>query len=323
MPSEVNVKTTANAEPLENRVSGKKYLKIFGGVALSLSLATAAYFFYLLSPTTPQFKGREERSIAEMYDHDDLSACSLFAGNFINFGFWEQPVKAGAISVAQRVDSEKNLYRFVIKKLGVDEEDKLLEIACGQGVGSVLAMTEFHPKEMHGIDFSKAQISRAKKINLDVIQENQGKIFFQEGAAENIPYDSNSFEKVFSIEAAQHFESLEKFAKEANRVLKPGGKVAVASFFGTSDKSYDSLSPMIQTIRDGIDKATPVHELEEILKKNGFKNIKIESIGKNVWHGFDQWTAQGDLKDSWTRNWYKGYQKGLIDYYLITAEKPD
>ena len=291
--------------------------------AIVKKLVDAVYFFYLQSTTRSQFKGRQERSIAEMYDHDDLSACSLFAGNFINFGFWKESVKAGAISVAERIDSEKNLYRFVIKKLGVVEEDKLLEIACGQGVGSALALTEFLPKEMHGIDFSKAQILRAKKVNSEVIQTNPDKIFFQEGAAENIPYESNSFEKVFSIEAAQHFESLEKFAKEANRVLKPGGKLAIATFFGTSDKSHIALSNMIQTIKDGIDKATPIYTLEEALKKNGFKNIKIESIGNNVWHGFDQWTAQGDLRDSWTRNWYKGYQKGLIDYYLITAEKPD
>lgn len=322
MPSESNVKTAANAA-VENRMSPRKYLRIFGGVTLSLSLVTAVYFSCLSSITTPQFKGREERSIAEMYDRDDLSACSLFAGNFINFGFWEQPVKAGVISVAQRIESEKNLYRFVIKKLEVVKEDKLLEVACGQGVGSALTMTEFHIKEMHGIDFSKAQISRAKKVNSEIIQKNVSKIFFQEGAAENIPYMSNSFEKLFSIEAAQHFESLEKFAKEANRVLKPGGRLAVASFFGTSDKSHDALSTMIQTIKDGIDKAIPIYKLEEILKKNGFKNIKVESIGKNVWHGFDQWTAQGDLRDSWTRNWYKGYQKGLIDYYLITAEKSE
>ena len=293
MLSESNVKTAANGAALENRIPGKKYLKIFGGIAVSLSLATAVYFFYLPSPTTSQFKGREERSVAEMYDHDDLSACSLFAGNFINFGFWEQPVKAGTISVAQRIDSEKNLYRFVIKKLGVVEEDKLLEVACGQGVGSALAVTEFHPKEMHGIDFSKAQISRAKKVNSEVIQKNLSKIFFQEGAAENIPYDSNSFEKVFSIEAAQHFESLEKFAKEANRVLKPGGKVAIASFFGTSDKSHDSLSTMIQTIRDGIDKAMSVYKLEETLKKNGTK-IVVPS--------FNQWSILPEIQHTYTEN---------------------
>jgi cyclopropane fatty-acyl-phospholipid synthase-like methyltransferase len=317
-----NVGTTTKPVALENTSSVKKYLKIFGGIALSLSLATIAYLFYLSSIKRElKFNGREELSVAQMYDQDDLSSCSLFAGHFINFGFWEQPVKKGLITVPQRIESEKNLYRFVISKLGTTSGDKLLEVACGQGVGSALAIEEFKPKEMHGIDFSKAQIARAKKVNLEVIQRNQEKLFFQQGAAENMPYDSSSFDKIFSIEAAQHFENLDTFAKEANRVLKPGGKLAVASFFGTSEKSHSSLSTMIQTIRDGIDKATPIHQFEEILKKNGFKNIKIESIGKNVWYGFDQWTAQGDLKDSWTRNWYKGYQEGLIDYYLITAEK--
>ncbi len=321
MPSESNVEIADKVVVSGSRVLVKKYLKIFCGVALSLSLATIAYLFYFPSITTTQFKGREERSVAEMYDHDDLSACSLFAGNFINFGFWELPVKEGMISVDQRIESEKNLYRKVVKKLKVIEGEKLLEIACGQGVGSVLVLKEFNPKEMHGIDISKAQISRAKKINSEAIQKNQNKIFFQEGSAENIPYASNSFEKIFSVEAAQHFESLEKFAKEASRVLKPGGRLAIAGFFGTSDKSHDSLSAMIQTIKRGIDKATSIYKLEEILKANGFKNVIIESIGKNVWYGFDQWTAQGDFKESWTRNWYKGYRRGLIDYYLITAEK--
>ncbi len=253
MSSRSTVRTAAKASILQNKALDKKHIKVFDRAVLLKA---------------PEFKGRKERSIAEMYDHDDLSACCLFAGNFINFGFWDQPINKGKISIAQRIESEKDLYRHVLKQLEVIEKDRLLEIACGQGVGSALALTEFNPREIHGIDFSKAQISRAKKANTKIIQKNPNKIFFQEGAAENIPYDSKSFEKVFSIEAAQHFENLEKFAKETYRILKPGGKLAIASFFGTSDKSYDSLSAMIQTVKDGIDKATPIYKLEEILKKN-------------------------------------------------------
>jgi ubiquinone/menaquinone biosynthesis C-methylase UbiE len=302
MHSGTSVRITNKPLTRKNKVSVKNPLKIVSEAAL--------------------FQGRKERSVAEMYDQDDLSACCLFAGNFINFGFWGKPLKKGLLSVAQRIESEKDLYRYVIKKLNVTKASKLLEIACGQGVGSALAMKEFNPMEVHGVDFSKVQITRAKKINAEIIKKEPGKIFFQDGAAEKIPYKSNAFEKVFSIEAAQHFEDLEKFAKEANRVLKPGGRLAVASFFGTSHKSQEYLASMIQTIRDGIDKATPISEFEKILRCSGFEKIKIESVGKNVWPGFDKWTAQGDLKDSWTRNWYKGYQKGLIDYYLVTAEKP-
>jgi ubiquinone/menaquinone biosynthesis C-methylase UbiE len=296
----------------------KKYLKTFGGLALSVSMAATTFSLQGESG----FGGRQERSVAIMYDQDDLSTCSLFAGHFINFGFWKQPVKSGFITVAQRIESEKNLYRLVMKRVKVGNNDRVLEVGCGQGVGSVLTVEEFSPKEMHGIDFSEAQISRAKEVNQEAIQKNPGRIFFQRGAAENIPYEANRFEKVFSIEAAQHFENLDLFVREVRRVLTPGGRLAIACFFGTAEKSQFLLNPMIQTIRNGIDKATPISHLEAILKKNDFKNVQIESIGKNVWYGYDQWVAQGDLKDSWTRNWYKGYQKGLIDYYLITAEKP-
>lgn len=320
MPRNVNASTIASSDLLKSKGVARKY---FWWTITAVSLIAIAYLAYSLlrSPSKPHFEGREERSVAEMYDQDDLSACSLFAGNFINFGFWDHPIGKSKISVSQRIESEKNLYRFVAKSLGMNNNDKVLEIACGQGVGSVLVLNEFNTKEIHGIDFSKAQILRAKELNSEAIRNNSNKISFQQGSAEKIPYESNSFEKIFSIEAAQHFDNLDLFSKEANRVLKPGGKLAIASFFGTSNESHQPLSSMIQTIRDGIDKATPIQKLENTLAKNGFKNITIESIGKNVWHGFDQWTAQTDFRDSWTRNWYKGYQKGLIDYYIITAEK--
>ena len=290
------------------------YNKVFLGIIFSLSLTTAVYF---LSGK----RDRKEHSVAQMYDKDDLSACCLFAGHFINFGYWERSKEKGSITVSERIESQKNLYRLVAKALGISQGDRVLEVACGLGVGSVLVATEFNPQKIDGIDFSSAQISRAQKINSEFLQVNLDKISFQRGAAEEIPFAANQFEKLYSIEAVQHFEDLDQFAKEAHRVLKPKGSLAVASFFGTSEQSYSSLSPLIQTIRDGIDHATPIHQFEEILKKNGFVNVKVESIGKNVWHGFDQWTAQGELKNSWTRNWYKGYQNGFIDYYLITAEK--
>ena len=303
----------------ETSVSKKNlYLKISLGIFSSFVLCSLAYFFIIRDF---QFKGRSEYSVSQMYDKDDLSTCSLFTGNFINFGFWKDSIKNSHITIEQRLESEKNLYRYVLKSLNVSHTDKLLEVACGQGVGSALAFNELKPKEIHGIDFSKAQISRAKKINLNLIRNNPNRISFQHGAAEKIPFSSNEFDKIFSIEAAQHFEDLAKFSKESNRVLKKGGKIAIATFFGTKDISNKALSETIQTINIGIDKATPIHEIKKILEKNGFININVKSIGKNVWEGFDKWTSQGDLKDSWTRNWYKGYKNNLIDYYIVTAEK--
>jgi len=272
----------------------------------------------------PAFQGRYERSIAEMYDADDLSACSLFAGNFINFGFWKNSKFKKNLTLEDRIESERALYRYVAKTLEISNRDRILEVACGQGVGSALILKEFKPKEILGIDISRAQIQRARKNNALQLKKNIKKISFREGKAEEIPCLSATFDRIFSIEAAQHFSNLKKFAEEAYRVLKSQGKLAVATFFGTSAKSKELLSDMIQTVADGIDKLTPINEFKDILIAAGFKNIKIKSIGKNVWQGFDCWTSfQTEFKQSWTRNWLKGYKDHLLDYFLITADKID
>ncbi len=293
---------------------------LFGGIAFSLLLATVVYQFYYPEKSS-LLKGREERSVMAMYDQDDLSACDIFAGHFINFGYWDGFTSSEKITVEQRVESQKNLYRLVAGKLSIGQKDALLEVACGQGVGSMLVMKEFSPRELHGIDFSAAQIARAKQINLEVMNHYAEAVSFREGSAEHIPYEDERFDKIFSIEAAQHFDNMELFAQEVYRVLKPGGRIAISTFFATSDRSYSVLASMIQTIRDGIDKLFPIYQIEQLLLKNGFREVKVESIGAHVWSGFDQWVSQGEFKDSWTRNWYQGYQNGLIDYYLITAQK--
>lgn len=290
-------------------------------VAAFLLLCSSLYFLRSFLPFTTHFNGREERSVEEMYNQDDLSACSLFEGHFINFGYWDSLLDGKTISSLQRIESEKKLYRVVAEKLRLTPNDSTLELACGQGVGSALVMEEFCPSKLCAIDLSKFQIAKSKELNKKIINQYPNKLFFKQGKAEQIPYEAAQFDSLYSIEAAQHFEDLDKFSNEAYRVLKPVGRMVIATFFGTSKSSHNKLAKMVQTVRDGIDKVGPVSDFAEKLDKNGFRNVKIERIGKHVWQGFDRWTAQGELRNSWTRNWYKGYKKGLIDYYIVSAEK--
>lgn len=259
-------------------------------------------------------------TMEKMYDEYDLSKWSLFSGGFINFGYWKSLKKGQAISESDRTESEKNLYRHLARKLDISKKDKVLEVACGLGLGSSLILNEFSPSEIKAIDISRAQIERAKEINHKEIK-NSKKLDFQIGNAEKIPFQSNAFEKVFSIEAAQHFSSIDAFVKESYRVLKPKGKFAVTTFFATSKESQEKVTPMIKTVQDGIDQLIPITEMRKMLEDTGFKNIKIESIGKNVWPGYDKWIAQSEFKDTWNKNWYRAYQEKLLDYYEITAEK--
>ncbi|NGX46872.1 MAG: Demethylrebeccamycin-D-glucose O-methyltransferase [Chlamydiae bacterium] len=172
-------------------------------------------------------------SIEKLYDEHDLSKWPLFSGGFINFGYWEGINTHNKISTEERLESERNLYRCVLKKLDISSRDNILEVACGLGLGCSLLMKEFPVQKITGIDISLAQIKRAKKHNKKLLSSSQ-KLKFQIGKAENIPFKDACFSKLFSIEAIQHFLSVYNFANEAFRVIKPKGRLAIASFFATT-----------------------------------------------------------------------------------------
>jgi cyclopropane fatty-acyl-phospholipid synthase-like methyltransferase len=144
---------------------------------------------------------------------------------------------------------------------------------------------------------------------------------FMEGSAEEMPIESEAFSKIISVEAAQHFRNISAFLSEAYRVLKKDGKLAITTFFSTSSASLDELKTLIPTIRDDIDKVVPIEDVVNTLKQVGFKVVSHRSIGEEVWHGFDKWIAQGEMRSTWNTNWLVAYNKGLVDYYIITASK--
>ena len=271
-----------------------------------------------VSHSSSAYSGRIERGIKEMYAEDDLGATSLFLGNYINFGYWPIEMKRGPISTQERLKSEQDMYRRVAKELDVNENQVIAEVGSGRGVGAELILREFHPNTLIGIDFCDEQVERARRINGLTVQNG---LNFQVGDAENLPFEDSSIDGVFSVEAAQHFPSIPNFMNEVSRVLKPGGKISFASFFGCHDLAKSKVSPLIQTVNANIDRLHSIHSTEKALKDAGFTDVKIQSIGKYVWNGFDRWVSQTELRNSWTRNWKKAYENQDLDYYLIKGTK--
>ncbi|MCI5052299.1 MAG: class I SAM-dependent methyltransferase [Simkaniaceae bacterium] len=261
------------------------------------------------------------KTVAEMYDEFDLSTCPLFTGGFINFGYWSLDQDSNAyITEANRLESEKNLYLKVAQSLSLSNADSVLEVGCGLGLGASMIVEQFKPEVYCGVDASKQQIMKSESLNESMIEA--GNLSFKQGLAENLPFESNQFSKVLSVEAAQHFTSFSPFCNESFRVLKPGGRLVVSTFFGSEGDSLARVIPMIKTFEEGIDQLHNIEMVKNQLIEAGFVNIRVESIGKNVWPYFDQWISQTDHKETWDRNWLKAYESGILDYYIVIADKP-
>lgn len=258
---------------------------------------------------------------AVMYGEDDLSSKELFAGNFINYGYWDGIAVDGQLSLEDRILSQANLYRKVLSSLRIDPGNTVAEVGCGIGVGAALALREFKPNVLHGVDLSTDQIDRAARINAELIAEAPGRLVLRQGSAHALPYPAGTFDKCYSVEAAQHFEDLHAFSAEAHRVLKSGGRLAVATFFMPHAAAAAELPRLIESVADGIDVVFPIASFRNDLLHAGFADVQVNSLGDHVWRGLDAWMAQTQFKNSWGRNWLPAYRKGLIDYYLVTADK--
>jgi cyclopropane fatty-acyl-phospholipid synthase-like methyltransferase len=257
---------------------------------------------------------------------DDIAKLPHFKGNYINFGYWRdilQSTQQQTITVQQRIDASANLYKLVINELSIEKNDAILEVGCGRGNGCILIASEYNDlvEHVYGIDSTREQIEKAKNIHSEFLKnrDNSNVTFIHSDDLSVFPDDSMN--KILSVEAAQYFGVLgmQSFAKHVKRILRQNGKLVFTTFFATNEDGYEQSKDLIQTVADGIDQPIPIDTVITIFKNEGFHTIECKSIGSDVFLGFDTWLSQNEpLPTPWSRNVYKAYQSGLIDYYVIS-----
>lgn len=255
-----------------------------------------------------------------MYGELDLGSLTLFSGSFINYGYWGELDPGRELTVEERTSSQAEMYRQVVSRLEPEPGDRLLELGCGLGVGAALAAAELGVL-VSGLDRSAAQLERALAVNADAIQALGGALSFHRGSVTDIPWGDGSVDGVYAVEMLQHVDDLAAVAREAHRVLRPGGRLAAATFFAPDGADTSAIPDLIETVATGVDVIRPVGDFAADLTSAGFAEVAVESIGEHVWRQFDRWVAQTEYRDSWGRNWLRCYEDGIVDYYLVSARR--
>ncbi|UQX04814.1 methyltransferase domain-containing protein [Streptomyces sp. RerS4] len=264
-------------------------------------------------------------ALQETYGPADLSAATAFAGGFINFGYWQPADLKRPLTVADRVRSQQDLYRRVLDTVGPGpvEGGELLEVGCGLAVGCALALREYGPARVTGMDIHPRQLDRARRTTTGPQAPPQPeRLRLVLGAAERMPFEDGAFDGVYSVEAAQHFDDLAAFAEQTARVLRPGGRAVVTSFFAPDPAAAPRLATLLDSFATGLDIARPPAELTAAFAGAGLTDVRCESIGASVWPGWDHWLSAHWKPGTWPRNFLRAWEEGILDYYLITANRP-
>ncbi|HLX72773.1 MAG TPA: class I SAM-dependent methyltransferase [Verrucomicrobiae bacterium] len=143
---------------------------------------------------------------------------------FLNYAFEEEPPMGIALSPADEPNRACiQLYHHVASQVALRGKE-VLEVSCGHGGGAAYVARTFQPRRYTGLDLNPEAIRFCQE------HHRMDGLAFQQGDAEQLPFEADSFDAVINVEASHCYPDFRRFLAEVARVLRPGGHFLYADF---------------------------------------------------------------------------------------------
>ncbi len=199
---------------------------------------------------------------------------------------------------------EENLdlwIREIIRLGHIQRENIVLEVGCGTG-RFALALWEHTNSRVVGLDASADMLKTAKT------KPSAGQIEWIEADAETIPYAGKTFDCVFMVFVMHHFDDKRRALTEMCRVLKPGGRLVIAT------ASHGMLQKEIvfrifpELLRIESSRFPSIPQLRRLLSTAGFINAAVHRVT-----GYPGWLTK-EAYIQWIR------EKPISTFHLLSEK---
>lgn len=112
-----------------------------------------------------------------------------------------------------------------IGHLDVQKGMQVLEIGHGNCQHLPEVLNQAEAIRYFGLEISDLMYAEAQEINIQFIKQGKAEYHLYDG--EIIPFESDSFQRIFSVNTIYFWQNPVAFFKEIYRVLKPEGKVCI------------------------------------------------------------------------------------------------
>src|SRR3989344_2804324 len=150
------------------------------------------------------------------------------------------------------------------KKFKSSDIKNVIDMGCGSGAFTARLAKELPKSEIIGLDISKGCIKRAK--------QDYPNLKFEVGDIEKTRFPSASVDLICYSGILHHFPDFSKVAKEASRILKPGGHI-----FSYDPNEYNPAFWLYRSPSSPFSTRAGITENERLLTSSEIKKVFTES----------------------------------------------
>ena len=149
----------------------------------------------------------------------------------------------------------------------------VLDLGCGAGFDAFLASRKVGSSgKVYGVDMTEEMIKKAKS---NAAKNNINNVEFLLGEIEDLPLEDNTIDVIISNCVINLSPNKEQVFKEAKRVLKENGRLAISDILKEKEFPNEILSEL-DNYSSCITGSIKKDEVINILKTLGFQDIEIE-----------------------------------------------
>jgi tocopherol O-methyltransferase len=253
-------------------------------------------------------------------------------GEHMHHGYYEpdQPHK-------DRRQAQIDLIQQLLTWAEVTSASQILDVGCGIG-GSSLELAQRFQAQVTGISLSPWQVERAQERAK--AQGLQDQTHFQVADALAMPFPDQQFDLIWSLESGEHMPDKTQFLRECLRVLRPGGRLILATWCHRPEPLSSMDQRHLQRIYDVycLPYVISLPEYVQIVESLGLTDLKSADWSTYVapfWNvvidsALDWRVVPQLFQAGWEtiraalslRLMSRGFTSGLIRYGLLTGIKP-
>ncbi|MDR3495726.1 MAG: class I SAM-dependent methyltransferase, partial [Ancalomicrobiaceae bacterium] len=167
-----------------------------------------------------------------------------------------------------------DLTRAVIRRLGLEPGERVLEIGFGNGKLTPELLAEASDLSYVGIDVAETMVAVARESNAEAIAA--GRAAFHLASAEAMPVRAAEIDKILAVNVFYFIPDEAKAVREMRRALRPGGLSIIAGITPETAVHLSFARPEFGFRVGDLDALVAMH------RASGFSAVAVEAFSDHV-----------------------------------------